>query len=49
MRRLREGQAQALEAVMTNRDALIIMPTGFGKSLCFQAPALVLGLWALDL
>eukprot|EP00933_Yihiella_yeosuensis_P031876 TRINITY_DN25482_c0_g1_i1.p1 TRINITY_DN25482_c0_g1~~TRINITY_DN25482_c0_g1_i1.p1 ORF type:complete len:670 (+),score=95.83 TRINITY_DN25482_c0_g1_i1:195-2012(+) len=34
------GQKQALQAVVSNRDALIVMRTGGGKSLCYQAPAL---------
>ena len=37
---LRLGQAEVVEAVMDGRDALAIMPTGGGKSLCYQLPAL---------
>ena len=37
----RVGQDQIVEAALANRDALIIMPTGGGKSLCFQLPALL--------
>ena len=37
----RPGQAQIVEQVVAGRDALVIMPTGGGKSLCFQTPALV--------
>ncbi len=37
---LRPGQDAVVEAVMSGRDALAIMPTGGGKSLCYQLPAL---------
>jgi ATP-dependent DNA helicase, RecQ family len=37
----RPGQAEIVEAVVAGRDVLAIMPTGGGKSLCFQLPALV--------
>ncbi len=32
-------QLDAMNAVMNNRDSLCVFPTGGGKSLCFQAPA----------
>ena len=32
---------EALNAACDHRDALIVMPTGAGKSLCYQAPAAV--------
>jgi len=38
----REGQERAIGAIAAGRDALVIMPTGSGKSLCYQIPALVL-------
>ena len=38
----RPSQKPILEAVLAGRDALAIMPTGAGKSLCFQLPALLL-------
>ena len=38
---LRPLQREAMEAVLAGRDSLVVMPTGSGKSLCFQAPALV--------
>ena len=34
-------QRRAMEAVVAGRDSLVVLPTGGGKSLCFQAPALV--------
>jgi len=34
-------QQDAMEAVLAHRDSVVVMPTGGGKSLCFQAPALV--------
>jgi ATP-dependent DNA helicase RecQ len=38
---LRPLQDQAIRAALEGRDALVVLPTGGGKSLCFQAPALV--------
>jgi len=40
---LREGQAEAISAVLAGRHVLAVMPTGSGKSLCYQLPALVQG------
>jgi len=34
-------QQEAMEAVLAHRDSIVVMPTGGGKSLCFQAPALI--------
>lgn len=38
----RPGQASVVSAVLAGRDALALMPTGAGKSLCYQVPAVVL-------
>ena len=40
---LRAGQREAIEAVMAGRNVLAVMPTGAGKSLCYQLPAIVRG------
>ena len=42
LRGLRPGQAEIIESVLAGRDTLAIMPTGSGKSLTYQLPALVL-------
>lgn len=38
----REGQEDLIDSILAGKDVLGIMPTGAGKSLCFQVPALVL-------
>lgn len=38
----RAGQESIIDAILEGRDAVGIMPTGAGKSLCFQVPALLL-------
>ena len=38
----RAGQREAVEAVLSGRDAIVVMPTGSGKSLCYQLTALAL-------
>ncbi len=41
--RFRAGQEQVVDCLLAGQSTLAVMPTGAGKSLCFQVPALVLG------
>ena len=48
----REGQERLIDAILAGCDVLGVMPTGAGKSICYQIPALMLpwarsGRWAL--
>lgn len=38
----REGQHEVVTAILDGKDAVVVMPTGSGKSLCYQLPALML-------
>src|SRR3954464_7896435 len=40
--KFRPGQEAAVSAILAGRDTVVVLPTGGGKSLCFQVPALML-------
>ena len=39
-RKFLDGQAPVVSSILAGRDALVVMPTGGGKSLCYQLPAM---------
>src|ERR1043165_8075625 len=38
----REGQREVIGSILDGKDAVVVMPTGSGKSLCYQLPAMIL-------
>lgn len=38
----RKGQKEVIESILNQRDTVAVMPTGSGKSICYQIPALIL-------
>ena len=38
----REGQREVVGSILNGKDAVVVMPTGSGKSLCYQLPAMIL-------
>ena len=42
---LRPGQPEVVEAILAGEDVLAVMPTGAGKSLCYQLPAVAQERW----
>lgn len=42
IRKLRRQQVRVIEHVLQGKDALAVLPTGFGKSVCYQVPSMLL-------
>ncbi len=42
LQQFRHGQAEVIESVLSGRNTVVVMPTGAGKSLCYQLPAMLL-------
>lgn len=41
-RSFREGQRKAVDAILSGKDLMAVMPTGAGKSVCYQISAMLL-------
>ena len=41
LERFRDGQLPVVEAALSGQSVLVVSPTGFGKTLCFQLPAVL--------